>query len=257
MRTEDEMVAYALEADPVLLPYLPELLGDLEELGSDAELITEVIGELELPAGAMVADLGCGKGAVAIEIATELGLNVLGIELFEPFVAHGQALADAHGVADRCRFVQGDVAKLAGMLEPVDVVVFAALGDVLGRLDATVAIIRDYLKSGGYLVISDAFVHNEGSADFPGFEQYAKHDETLARLTSQGDVLVREVLPAIDEDADDEEDEGALIAERATVLALKHPDMGDAFMEFAAMQSSENHFIEDNLVDAIWVLQKV
>ncbi len=254
MRTEEEMVAYALEAEPELLPYLPELLADLEELGSDAELITETIGKLGLPADAKVIDLGCGKGAVAVEIATELGLNVLGIDLFEPFVTHGQNLATEEGVADRCQFLQGDIAKLAGTLDPVDLVVFAALGDVIGRLDETVAIIRRYVKPGGYLVISDAFVQDDGSADFPGFEQYAKHKETLARLTSQGDKLVSEVLPELDEEQED--DEGAMIAGRATMLALKHPDMGDAFMEFAAMQSSENHFIEDNLVDAIWVLQR-
>lgn len=257
MRTEEEMVAYALEADPVLLPYLPELLADLEELGSDAEQLASVVAELELPANASGIDLGCGKGAVTIELASELDLNLLGIELFEPFVAHCVDLAEAEGVSDRCRFLHGDVAKLAGTMDPVDLVVFAALGDVLGRLDETVGIIRQYVKPGGYLVISDAFVRDDGSADFPGFEQYAKRKETLARLTSHGDELIREVTaPRMELTEDEEEDEGALIATRATMLAMQHPDMTEAFMEFAATQSTENHYIEENLEDAIWVLQR-
>ena len=86
MRTEQEMVAYALEVDLQLLPYLPELLADLEELGSDAELITQVIADLDLAADSEVIDLGCGKGAVALEIADELGFKVLGIDLFKPFI---------------------------------------------------------------------------------------------------------------------------------------------------------------------------
>jgi len=257
LRTEDEMVAYALEADPALLPFLPELLADLEELGSDAEAIAEVVAELDLPDAARVIDLGCGKGAVALEVATELGLEVLGIELFAPFVEHCRALADEEGVSEQCEFLQGDIANLAGTLEPVDVVIFAALGDVLGRLDVTVEIIRRYLKPGGYLVISDGFVREAGSTDFPGFERYAKHEETLARLLSQGDALVVELLLEDEEEEDDEEeDEGALIASRAARLSKAHPEMADAFMEFAAMQSSENAYIEENLIDAIWVLQR-
>ena len=46
MRSEDEMIAYALEAHTALLPYLPELLADLEELGGNAAVITSVIDDL-------------------------------------------------------------------------------------------------------------------------------------------------------------------------------------------------------------------
>ena len=42
MRSEHEMIAYALEADTALLPYLPELLADLEELGGNAEAISKI-----------------------------------------------------------------------------------------------------------------------------------------------------------------------------------------------------------------------
>ena len=86
MRSEDEMVAYALETHPALLPYLPELLADLEELGSDARAIIDVLGDLDLTASTTLVDLGCGKGAVAVKVAEDLNLKVIGIELFEPFI---------------------------------------------------------------------------------------------------------------------------------------------------------------------------
>ena len=56
MRSEDEMVAYALETHTALLPYLPELLADLQELGSDAEAITRVLGDLNLTKSTTVVD---------------------------------------------------------------------------------------------------------------------------------------------------------------------------------------------------------
>ena len=71
------MVAYALETDVVLLPYVPELLADLEELGSDAEVIAEVIDALELPDDAQVIDLGCGKGATALEVVLGVAMKTL------------------------------------------------------------------------------------------------------------------------------------------------------------------------------------
>ena len=98
MRSEDEMVAYALETHTALLPYLPELLADLQELGSDAEAITRVLGDLNLTKSTTVVDLGCGKGAVAVEVAEGLNLRVLGIDLFEPFIesCKEQAESRAH-----------------------------------------------------------------------------------------------------------------------------------------------------------------
>ena len=97
MRSDDEMIAYALETPLALLDYIPELLTDLEELGGDAQAITSVIKTLDLSESATVVDLGCGKGAVAVEVADRLKLRVLGIDLFEPFVEHCKGLAESRG----------------------------------------------------------------------------------------------------------------------------------------------------------------
>jgi SAM-dependent methyltransferase len=258
MRTEQEMVAYALEVDPQLLPYIPELLADLEELGSDAELITQVLSGLDLAADAEVIDLGCGKGAVAIEIADELGFKVLGIDLFEPFINSARNLAAKMQVSALCEFRVGNVLDMAAAVEPRDVVVFAALGDVLGRLDDTVKVIREYVKPGGFIIVSDLFLAAAGSNEFPGFERYAHHSETIALLTSNGDVLRHEIL--VDDHADDDEepadDEAEKIRERAIKLAVQHPELEDALMHFASEQARENEFVEANLIEAVWVLCK-
>lgn len=258
MRSEQDMVAYALQVDVQLLPYLPELLADPEELGSDAQLVTQVIADLDLAADAEVIDLGCGKGAVAVEIADELGFKVLGIDLFEPFIESAHEQAVKMGVSSLCEFRVGNVLTKAATVGPRDVAVFAALGDVLGRLDETVKVIREYVKPGGFMIISDLFLAAGGSNDFPGFERYANHSETITFLTASGDVLVREVR-LDDEDDDDEElqdDEAQKILERAMKLAGQHPELKDAFIHFASEQARENEFVEANLVEAIWVLRK-
>lgn len=255
MRTAEEMVAYALETRPSLLPYIPELLADLEELGSDAELIARVVGNLKLPAAASVVDLGCGKGAVAVEIAEECGHSVLGIELFEPFLRSCRELASRRGVSELCTFLHGDILQLPGKVELADVAVYAGLGDVIGRLDETVGVLRRYVKSNGFIVISDPFIKDGGSSGFPGFESYAEHAETVQRLTSCGDTLIQTVREA-DAHAEDDTNEAELIRSRAEDLARRHPNLATELLEFAENQAAENDYIDENLIGAIWVLQR-
>jgi len=254
MLSEDEMVAYALEAPTVLLPHLPELLIDLQELGSDAESITRVLCGLNPGESATVVDLGCGKGEVAVEIAEDLKLRVLGIDLFEPFIKCCREQAESRGVSELCQFIHGDILKLAGKVEPHDVAIFAALGDVLGPLDQTVSIIRHYTKPGGYMVISDGFIKDGGSSDFPGFEQYAKRPDMMARLVACGDNLVGEIIESID--SDKSERDGGLIAARAKAIAARQPDIAVEVMKYAEAQAAEYKFIDENFVGAIWVLKR-
>ena len=252
MRSEDEMVAYALEAPTALLRYLPELLADLEELGSDAEAIAGVLDDLNLTKSTTVVDLGCGKGAVAVEVAEDLNLNVLGIDLFEPFIESCKELAESRRVSELCHFIHGDILKLAGKIEPCDIAIYAALGDVLGPLDQTVSVIRQYVKPGGYIVISDGFIKDGGSSDFPGFEQYTDHDAMIARLTACGDTLVREIVEANVCDRK----EGELITARAKAIATRRPEIAADVLNYAETQVAEYEYIDENFVSAIWVLKR-
>lgn len=253
--TANEMVAYALEAPTELLPFLPELLADLDELGSDAEQIAGVLRDLALPPTASVVDLGCGKGATAMAIASELGLRVLGIELFEPFVAHAAALPPSSGRhrdgtgtgATPPRPVQG--------LPPADVAVFAALGDVLGDPAETMRVVRQYVRPRGYVILADVFLREGGSVAFPGFERYRSRVETVRGLTVWGDELLREVLE-IDHEDDDSDEDAAAIHRRASALAEQHPEHRDQLLAFANYQAKANAHIAENLVDAVWVLQR-
>jgi len=256
MRTEKEMVAYALEIEPSLLPHLPELLADLDELGSDAELITQLVVELGLPDDTKVVDLGCGKGAVAVEIADELGYEVLGIDLFEPFIKSCHELALKHKVSDLCDFKFGNLLEMASEVGQYDIAIFAALGDVLGPPDETMKVIREYVKPDGLIIVSDLYLAEGGSNNFPGFERYRHHDETLSLLTARGDTLVREVIPDDYEDEESQDNEAEKIRARAEALALQYPSLEQALMAFASDQAAENAFIEANLVDAVWVLRK-
>jgi SAM-dependent methyltransferase len=253
MRSDEEMVAYALEIEPGLLRFVPELLADFDELGSDAAAIVQAIGLLDLPSSATVVDLGCGKGAVAAEIAQRLGLRVIGIDLFAPFIPECEARATKAGVNRLCTFARGNIATLAGTFEPADVVIYAALGDVLGPIPETMRIIRQYAKSGRHIIVSDGYLLDGKSNDFVGFENVKSREEMLALWTVHGDILISERIFAPENDGAKEAEN---IWHRATDLAERHPELSDALLGYARSQANEYAFLAENMVSALWTFRK-
>lgn len=86
---------------------------------------------LEFDPGSVVIDVGTGSGILSI-IAAKLGASrVYGVDAAEGTVEIATANAEAHGVADRVEFAQGD------MFEPLDSSIEAdvVIGDVSGIPD--------------------------------------------------------------------------------------------------------------------------
>jgi methylase of polypeptide subunit release factors len=87
---------------------------------------------LEFKPGSVVVDVGCGSGILSI-IAAKLGASkVYGVDAADETVEIATANAEAHGVADRVEFAQGD------MFEPLDPDLEAdvVIGDVSGIPDS-------------------------------------------------------------------------------------------------------------------------
>lgn len=95
----------------------------------------------------LVLDFGCGPGADAVEMAERGARFVVGLELRQKWIDTATALAQAHGVADRCCFgKEWD--------EPVDLIVsldsfehFADPAEILRRM-------RALLKPDGCVIAS-------------------------------------------------------------------------------------------------------
>ena len=80
-------VANSLEVETKLLPYMPYLLQDLWAMGCSANQILDLVANLNLPADSVnVLDLGCGKGALSVQIAAKFGFNVTGVDAMPEFL---------------------------------------------------------------------------------------------------------------------------------------------------------------------------
>ena len=74
MTIDWQAVAATMDAEPELIPFLPRLFVDLEDLGARADQVLEILRRSEFAADSKVLDLGCGKGAVAVALASRMNV---------------------------------------------------------------------------------------------------------------------------------------------------------------------------------------
>ena len=131
---------------PVWLPAMPDVQAKLER-------------------GALVADVGCGRGKALIKLAQAFPRSrYVGYDIFEPTIAQATANAQAAGVADRVRFEYRDVST--GLPEQYDVITtFDVIHDAIDPR-GLLRTIRQALRPGGRYVCLDinCAEHLEGNA---------------------------------------------------------------------------------------------
>ena len=256
MATDDEtrQIAAALDATPELVPYLPDLLADLWDLGSSPSLIADWLHGLDLPSHARVLDLGCGKGAVSLTLARDLGFVVHGVELFEPFIRDARARTKEWGLGGRCLFQKADLREVVLSATDYDVVVYASVG-ALGRLDDCVGALRRCVRHGGHMVIDDGFLAPDAEPA-SGFENLAPHEESRRRLTSHGDEIVREHVLGVEEMRAIDRRYIESIEHRADALAAAHPQYADLILGYVDRQERAAAAWERNAVSATWLLAR-
>lgn len=251
----EKELAESLDAKPELLPFIPELVADIWALGSSPDLVVKLLKPLDLSPRTTVLDLGCGKGAVSIILAKKFGFQVLGIDAFQPFLKEAKTRTKEYGVEKLCHFEYGDIRNTVDKLKNFDIVIYAAIGDVLGGFNECVGKLRQTILPDGYILIDDGFLKEFTQIERSGYGHYVPHDETLKQLTSYGDTLLREIVVTAEETKALNNKYTELIRKRAEKLIKKHPELADSFFWYLKNQEQECAILENDVVGSIWLLQ--
>jgi len=249
-------ISESLEVDPSLLPYIPELLADLWSLGGSPGVVVEILKPLHLQSGVTsVLDLGCGKGAVSITLASEFGFNILGVDTCDAFLKEAVNKANELNVSELCHFELCDIHQFIAKAKIFDVVIYASLGSILGNFGEIAGNLRKTVRPGGYMVIDDGFLKCPSKAERPGYRHFISHEQTLKLLTSHGDTLIKEILT--------EEESRAIngeylkvIKKRAKNILKRNPDLKEPITQHVKNQEIECKMIYKNITGAIWLLQR-
>jgi len=253
----EQDLADSLEAKVEMLPFIPFLLEDLWELGSSPDLYVDLLKPLNLnPNSTKVLDLGCGKGAVSIIIAKKLGFSVLGIDACKPFLGSAKAKAKEFAVQDLCQFEFGDMKEFVKTHVDFDVVLQAAVGNVLGDVNDIINKLRQTVCPGGYILYDEGFLKDSGQVDKEGYEHLLSHRETIKQLTAFGDSIISEIILDDQQTIEINNEYMRLIKPKADELIIKNPELKEILTWYIDNQLDECEILNTQVASAMWLIQK-
>jgi ubiquinone/menaquinone biosynthesis C-methylase UbiE len=238
--------------DRELYPYLPYLLQDLWGMGSDPEAMVSLLRREGFAPPRRILDLGCGKGAVSIRIAEELGCPVMGVDAMPAFIDAARAKATDRRVGRLCRFVIGDIRARRWEPETFDVIVFGALGRILGDMTETLTFLAGSLNPRGYVLLDDGFLEDDSPTVY---DRCPRRSAFYGPIAASGfevvgeELLAKEAIEAIDRSF------YQMIETRALELTREYPDKAALFRGYLDSQEAESSVLENDLVCGTWLLR--
>lgn len=118
-------------------------------------LTRKVAESLRLRKGERVLDVGCGLGTPAIQLATEYGVQVTGVNISTRQVAEAHARAAAAGLGDQVAFVTADFSALDFPDGSFDAVVAMEALVYVRDLGPTLRGLHRVLRPGGRLTLTE------------------------------------------------------------------------------------------------------
>lgn len=256
MKTLEESVAQAMDGGPGtgIVPFLPYILQDAWEIGTSAGIVTGLVRRhLGDRARLRVLDLGCGKGAVAVTLARDLGCRCLGIDAIVEFVGFAREKAREFGVERLCRFETGDIREKIKTLGRFDVIVLGAIGPVFGDCLATLAALSPHLRQGGAIVVDDGYLPDDSPHVRPPI---VTRGEMLRQIAAAGMRLAEEVIIGHDEMAEMDDAIFRDLEKRCRELMALHPEKKELFEDYVRRQVEENDVLENKIVCAVMAIKK-
>lgn len=256
MKSLPQSVLESMDAsDEALLPYFPYLFQDVWALGTDPQQIVDIAGRyFPGPESFSVLDLGCGKGAISIQLAKAFSCTCLGIDAVSAFIETANQKASTHQVEQRCRFEIGDIRDRITSLGQYDLILLGAIGPVLGDYATMLRIIRPHLYEDGIILVDDSYFP-EGYIKTPDDEAVQTLKILQEQIHAAGMTLTENIrIPAASMQATNEKLFQSL-QKRTHELALQHPEHAAMLEAYLAIQLEENQMLENEAINAILVMQ--
>ncbi len=255
--TEEKLARSLTAENTLLIPHLPYLLQDLWELGSPADDVIALIKD-NIPAyhNMNVLDLACGKGAMGMPVARELQCSVKMIDIFPEFVDFARKKANEYSVEDICSFAVEDITLSVEKERGWDCTMLLAVGDVLGNVDETLRRLSRTVGPGGYIIIDDTHIPDDGGHDIRYQYEYLTEKDWLDAYRKNGLTLIAKAEDSYEWIADQNDNSNKAIAQRAEELSKKYPHLRNLFDEYVVSQLNESHDVENSLISSLCLLQR-
>jgi precorrin-6B methylase 2 len=256
MKTLEESVVSAMDGDGSnleLFHYLPYILQDLWEIGSDPDVMIELIGKYNsVPEKLSILDLGSGKGAVSIRLAQKYGCRCHGIDGIPDFVSFSNEKARELGVAGLCTFTHGDIRTAIHELPQYDAIILGAIGPVLGNYVETLNTLLPHLHDKGIIIIDDAYIEPGSGFSHPMILEF---NEIQGQIEQAGMTMIENCPVPHTKVVDSDDFIFESIKQRCHELMEKHPEKEQLFLDYIRKQEFETEVNATKAVCTVMVLK--
>ena len=255
MKSIEESVVEAMDgSDAELFPFLPYILQDLWEIGSDPAIIISLVRKhFRDPSRLKVLDLGCGKGAVSVRLSETCGCSCLGIDAIGAFIEDAREKAVEYGVSHLCAFEVGDIRTWIKTLKDFDLIILGSIGPVLGDHITTLSALSPVLGMSGAVILDDGYLEDTSTFEDPSLRKRA---ELIEDIQSAGMLLIDEVIMPRDEIKTSDDFIFKQIEGRCKELIQKYPDRKHLFETYVRQQQDENDVLENRIICSAMVIKK-
>lgn len=257
MKTIEESVLTAMDCkDREVLPYLSYILQDFWEIGSDPKVIVTLIKKYLINFYDLkVLDLGCGKGAVSVNIAKQLNCVCYGIDAIPDFISYSTLKAEEYGVGYLCKFEVGDIREKIKTLDKYDIIILGAIGQVFGNYFETLTILNNNLNDDGIIIIDDGYI--DDLSNFKHDYIFTKSD-LKKQIEDAGMQLIDEVVSKEDGSAAaNYNKEYENILNRCNELSKQFPDKTNIFINYSSQQKTEYDNLRNEITCSTMVVKRL
>jgi SAM-dependent methyltransferase len=254
-KTLEESIIWAMDGtDQQLIPFLPYILQDSWEIGSDPNIMIDLIRKHTRDhANLKVLDLGCSKGAVSVRIAHEFQCKCFGVDAIKEFIDEAERKAQEYNVDRLCRFEVGDIREKVKSLRGFDITILGSIGPVFGDYSQTLGSLKECVRDNGIIIIDDGYIANANDYAHPLVQ---KQDFVYRQIADSGMQLIDEVVfdKTYIKGSNDAIYES--LKKRCLELIEQFPKKAALFTDYIKRQEEENAVLEEKIVCAVMVMMK-
>ncbi len=240
-------------ANVAIYPYLPYILQDVWELGTDPQTVIELIRQHVSLRPFSAVDLGCGKGAVSIRLAETFDCKVAGIDALPAFIEDARRIAAELNVENKCNFEVADARERVATLKDFDIAILGAVGQLFGDIRQTLEKVGAALKPGGYIIIDDGWLPDDSTADYSRCLRKSAYYEQISQA---GFDIVSEVNFEKDFINNTNNEILEAMKRRTEELIESEPENRELFLQYMQVQHYETNMMATEIVCALWLLKK-
>jgi SAM-dependent methyltransferase len=239
-------------ANPEIYPYLPYILQDIWEMGTDPGTVVDLVQRHIKTEPFRAVDLGCGKGAVSIRLAEAFNCQVTGIDGLPEFIEDARNYAEKHNVSHKCRFEVDDARVSIKTLQNFDLAILGAVGQLFGNIYQTLTAVGRTLAPGGYIIIDDGWLPDDSNANY---DRCLSKTEFYHQIETAGFDILEE--KHFDKDFINAANDEIWIAmkKRIDQLIEKEPQKRNVFEHYLEVQQNEIEMMANEIVCALWILK--